>query len=69
MHDPNILPRTKLNEDNYKQPNTVINHFYEKLFLLKDMMNTQTAKQIAEQRHEILVKFVKQFEQEWLGND
>ena len=69
MHDPNILPRTKLNEDNYKQPNTVINHFYEKLFLLKDMMNTQTAKQIAEQRHEILVKFVKQFEQEWFGND
>lgn len=69
MHDPNILSRTKLNEDNYKQPNTVINHFYEKLFLLKDMMNTQTAKQIAEQRHEILVKFVKQFEQEWLGND
>lgn len=69
MHDPNILPRTKLNEDNYKQPNTVINHFYEKLFLLKDMMNTHTAKQIAEQRHEILVKFVKQFEQEWLGND
>ena len=69
MHDPNILPRTKLNEDNYKQPNTVINHFYEKLFLLKDMMNTQTAKQIAEQRHEILVKFVKQFEKEWLGND
>lgn len=69
MHDPNILPRTKLNEDNYKQPNTVLNHFYEKLFLLKDMMNTQTAKQIAEQRHEILVKFVKQFEQEWLGND
>ena len=69
MHDPNILPRIKLNEDNYKQPNTVINHFYEKLFLLKDMMNTQTAKQIAEQRHEILVKFVKQFEQEWLGND
>lgn len=69
MHDPNILPRTKLNEDNYKQPNTVINHFYEKLFLLKDMMNTQIAKQIAEQRHEILVKFVKQFEQEWLGND
>ena len=69
MHDPNIPPRTKLNEDNYKQPNTVINHFYEKLFLLKDMMNTDIAKQIAEQRHKILVEFVNQFEQEWLSND
>lgn len=69
MYDPNIPPRTKLNEDNYKQPNTVINHFYEKLFLLKEMMNTDTAKQIAEQRHKILVEFVNQFEQEWLSND
>ena len=69
MHDPNITPRTKLNEDNYKQPNTVINHFYEKLFLLKDMMNTDIAKQIAERRHKILVEFVNQFEQEWLSND
>ena len=69
MHDPNVPPRIKLDEKNYKQTNTVINHFYEKLFLLKDMMNTDTAKQMAEQRHEILVKFVNQFEQEWLGID
>lgn len=69
MYDPNVSPRIKLDENNYKQTNTVINHFYEKLFLLKDMMNTDTAKQMAEQRHEILVKFVNQFEQEWLGID
>lgn len=69
MHDPNVPPRIKLDENNYKQTNTVINHFYEKLFLLKDMMNTDTAKQMAEKRHEILVKFVNQFEQEWLGID
>ncbi|OCF94386.1 hypothetical protein A9G08_02585 [Gilliamella sp. wkB195] len=69
MHDPNVPPRIKLDENNYKQTNTVINHFYEKLFLLKDMMNTDTAKQMAEKRHEILVKFVNQFEQEWLGVD
>lgn len=69
MHDPNVPPRIKLDENNYKQTNTVINHFYEKLFLLKDMMNTDIAKQMAEQRHEILVKFVNQFEQEWLGID
>lgn len=69
MYDPNVSPRIKLDENNYKQTNTVINHFYEKLFLLKDMMNTDTAKQMAEKRHEILVKFVNQFEQEWLGID
>ncbi|OCG24393.1 phosphohydrolase [Gilliamella sp. App2-1] len=69
MYDPDISPRTALNEDNYKQPNTVINHFYEKLFLLKDKMNTPIAKKLAEQRHHFLVEFVNQFEKEWLGKD
>ncbi|MWN90394.1 HD domain-containing protein [Gilliamella sp. Pra-s65] len=67
MHDPSIPPRTSMNEQSYKQPNTVINHFYEKLFLLKDIMNTQTAKKMAEQRHHFLVQFVAQFEKEWGG--
>ncbi|MWN31472.1 MULTISPECIES: HD domain-containing protein [unclassified Gilliamella] len=67
MHDPSIPPRTSMNEQSYKQPNTVINHFYEKLFLLKDIMNTQTAKKMAEQRHHFLVQFVAQFEKEWVG--
>ncbi|NUF49630.1 HD domain-containing protein [Gilliamella sp. ESL0250] len=69
MYDPDISPRTALNEDNYKQANTVINHFYEKLFLLKDKMNTPIAKKLAEQRHHFLVQFVNQFEKEWLGKD
>lgn len=69
MHDPTILPRIPMTEESYKQPNTVINHFYEKLFLLKGMMNTQTAKNIAEQRHDFLVQFVNQFEKEWRGDD
>ncbi|WP_085248417.1 HD domain-containing protein [Gilliamella mensalis] len=69
MYDPDISPRTALNEDNYKQGNTVINHFYEKLFLLKDKMNTPIAKKLAEQRHHFLVQFVNQFEKEWLGKD
>ncbi|OCG18566.1 phosphohydrolase [Gilliamella sp. App4-10] len=69
MYDPDISPRTALNEDNYKQPNTVINHFYEKLFLLKNKMNTPIAKKLAEQRHHFLVEFVNQFEKEWLGKD
>ncbi|MWP47916.1 HD domain-containing protein [Gilliamella sp. Pas-s27] len=67
MHDPSIPPRTLMNEQSYKQPNTVINHFYEKLFLLKDIMNTQTAKKMAEQRHHFLVQFIAQFEKEWVG--
>ncbi|SCB79245.1 uncharacterized protein GA0061081_101310 [Gilliamella bombicola] len=69
MHDPLIPPRTSMTEQNYKQPNTVINHFYEKLFLLKDMMNTKTAKKMAKQRHRFLVQFVAQFEKEWLGEN
>jgi len=69
MHDPTILPRTVINEENYKLPNTVINHFYEKLFLLKDMMNTEKAKKLAISRHNLLVEFVKQFENEWQGKD
>jgi uncharacterized protein len=69
MYDPNISPRMALDEDNYKRPNTVINHFYEKLLLLKDMMNTQTAKKLAEPRHQFLVQFVEQFEKEWTGEE
>lgn len=65
MHDPKVLPRSDMTEDDYKRPNTVINHFYEKLFLLKDQMNTHAGKKLAAKRHQILVDFVKQFEDEW----
>ena len=46
-----------------------INHFYEKLLLLKDMINTDTAKRIAEQRHEVMVQYLSQFMDEWEGKD
>lgn len=65
MHDPSVPPRTALNENNYKHPCTVINHFYEKLFLLKNMMNTKTGKKLAAKRHDFLVQFIRVFEQEW----
>lgn len=69
MYRPSIPARIAIDEENYKLPNTVINHFYEKLFLLKDMMNTEMAKKLAIPRHNFLVEFVKQFEKEWRGKD
>lgn len=65
MYDPNIPPRTTLSKLDYRKPNTVINHFYEKLFLLKDLMNTAEGKKIALQRHQFLCDFIKRFETEW----
>lgn len=52
--------------DEYKNSEgSTINHFYEKLLLLKDRINTSTGKQIAEERHEFMVKFLEQFFEEW----
>ncbi|HZJ20956.1 MAG TPA: phosphohydrolase, partial [Pricia sp.] len=42
-----------------------INHFYEKLLLLKDKMNTETGKQLAEERHRYMMEYLKQFFKEW----
>lgn len=67
MLDANIQPRTNMTSEEYRQPSTVINHFYEKLFLLKDQMNTLEGTKIAQERHQFLVEFVNRFEQEWLG--
>jgi uncharacterized protein len=56
--------------EEYKNSNSAtINHFHEKLLLLKDMMNTSTAKKIAEQRHEVMLRFLDQFMNEWEGRD
>jgi uncharacterized protein len=56
--------------DEYKNSKSAtINHFYEKLLLLKDMMNTPTAKRIAEQRHAYMEQFLRQFLNEWEGKD
>jgi uncharacterized protein len=68
MYDPDSPPKMHASFEEYKNSKSAtINHFYEKLLLLKDMMNTQTAKRIAEERHQIMVKFLDQFMQEWEG--
>jgi uncharacterized protein len=62
IYNPNIKPRRS-----YKslKSNTTVNHFYEKLLLLKDRMNTKTGKKMAEERHKFIEQFLKQFYKEW----
>lgn len=68
LYDPEIPPRKKLSKETYKmQQSPSINHFYEKLLLLKDLMNTQTAKKMAEGRHQFMEDYLRQFYKEWDG--
>jgi uncharacterized protein len=70
LYDPDAPPQLHENFEQYKNSRSAtINHFYEKLLLLKDRMNTATARQIAEKRHEFMVQFLDQFMQEWEGKD
>jgi len=70
LYDPDSPPQMHQTFEQYKSSKSAtINHFYEKLLLLKDMMNTDAAKRIAKQRHEIMVQFLGQFMKEWEGKD
>jgi uncharacterized protein len=70
LYDPDSPPQMHKTFEQYKNSKSAtINHFYEKLLLLKDMMNTATAKRIAEGRHEIMLRFLDQFMNEWEGKD
>jgi len=70
MYDPESAPQMHATFEQYKNSKSAtINHFYEKLLLLKDMMNTPTAQKIAEQRHEVMLGFLDQFMKEWEGRD
>lgn len=66
LYDPNIKPNLHNSFEEYKKAEgTTLNHFYEKLLLLKDLLNTETAKTIAIQRHQFMEQFVEQFLDEW----
>lgn len=68
LYDPEILPDLTMTKEAYKASTApTINHFYEKLLLLKDLMNTKTGKQIALKRHRYMEEFLKQFYSEWKG--
>ncbi|MDO6595972.1 HD domain-containing protein [Oceanihabitans sp. 2_MG-2023] len=68
LYNPDIKPNLNMSTAAYKKSTApTINHFYEKLLLLKDKMNTQTGKQIALERHQYMEGFLKQFYAEWNG--
>lgn len=69
LYNPEIKPNLNLSKAEYKKSDApTINHFYEKLLLLKDKMNTKTGLQIATKRHVYMEHFLKQFFNEWNGN-
>jgi uncharacterized protein len=68
LFDPAIKPNLKMTKEEYKASTApTINHFYEKLLLLKDKMNTKTGRQIAEKRHQFMELYLDQFCAEWDG--
>jgi uncharacterized protein len=70
LYNPNIQPNMSMNKEAYKNSESpTLNHFYEKLLLLKDKMNTETGKKIAQKRHDFMITFLAQFYAEWDGEE
>lgn len=70
LYDPAIPPQLNMNKEEYKNSSApTLNHFYEKLLLLKDKMNTETGKKIALARHQFMERFLAQFYSEWEGQN
>lgn len=70
LYDPSKHSLKNISATQYiKSVSPSINHFYEKLLLLKDLMNTKTAQKIAEERHTYMERFLQQFYKEWNGED
>ena len=70
MYNPDLKPEQHDSFEQYKNSRgSSINHFYEKLLLLKELMNTDTARKIAEKRHTFMEEYLQEFFQEWEGKD
>ncbi|QYJ69144.1 HD domain-containing protein [Flavobacterium litorale] len=68
LYNPDIAPKTRMTKEEYKNSDSpTLNHFYEKLLLLKDRMNTETGKTLAQGRHNYMVHFLSEFYAEWEG--
>ena len=68
IYNPEIKPNLNMSKEEYKNSNApTLNHFYEKLLLLKDRMNTNTGKSMAEHRHRFMEQFLDEFYKEWNG--
>ena len=66
LYDPEIQPHLPQNKTDYRnQKSTTINHFYEKLLLIQDKLNTDTARKISESRQQFMLSFLAQFKAEW----
>jgi HD domain protein len=66
IYNPDIQPNIHQTKEEYKKSNgTTINHFYEKLLLLKNLMNTDKGRELAEERHSFMLVFLEQFYKEW----
>ncbi|MEX2416439.1 MAG: HD domain-containing protein [Paenibacillaceae bacterium] len=69
VHDPTMKPREAMTKEEYRSGHdTAINHFYEKLLKLKQLMNTEYGRQMAEQRHTFMEQYLEQFYGEWDGS-
>jgi uncharacterized protein len=69
IYNPDIQPNMNMTKEEYKKSTAPsINHFYEKLLLLKDKMNTKTGRQIATERHKFMERYLQQFYAEWNGS-
>ena len=68
IHNPEIKPNLHLTKEEYKNSDApTLNHFYGKLLLLKDLMNTETGRKMAEERHDFMLAYLEQFYKEWEG--
>ncbi|MCB0459980.1 MAG: phosphohydrolase, partial [Flavobacteriaceae bacterium] len=68
LYDPDIKPNLNMTKEEYKKSSApTINHFYEKLLLLKEKMNTKTGQRIAAERHKFMETYLQQFYDEWNG--